>query len=352
MNKTTNSDELYMSRCLTLAKLGSTWVAPNPMVGCVIVWNDMIIGEGYHEKFGGNHAEINAIQNVKIEDRSKINEATLYVNLEPCSHFGKTPPCADSIIKYAFKKVIIGCIDLSSHVCGKGINKLKEAGIDVVIGILENECIDLNKRFFTFQAKKRPYITLKWAQTKDNFIDQLRDNASQKGIFWISNPETQSLVHLWRSEEHAILVGWKTVNNDNPSLNVRKLNGKNPIRVILDSNLKSDKQSTVFTDDGEKTIVLNKLKNEVIHNTKYIQLDNITTKTILEALHKEGILSVLVEGGRETLQHFIDDQVWDETKIIVSESMLNQGLKAPVISGVPTHSYNYSTDTIFTYKNR
>lgn len=344
-------DELYMSRCISLAKLGSTWVAPNPMVGCVIVWNDQIIGEGYHEKFGENHAEINAINNVKLEDQSKLSESTLYVSLEPCAHQGKTPPCSNAIIKNGIKKVVIGCVDTNEMVSGKGINQLKEAGIEVLKGVLEKDCIELNKRFFTFQHKKRPYITLKWAQTTDNYIDQIRTNTTQRGIFWISNPETQSLVHLWRSEEHAILVGWKTINNDNPSLNVRKIKGKNPIRVIVDSHLQSNLNSTVFNDQ-EKTIVLNCLKNEVTNNIQYKKLDQLNCKTITEALFNEGILSVLIEGGGETLQHFINENIWDEAKIIVGQGCMNQGLKAPKLTGIPSQSMNYSTDTIYTYLNK
>ena len=226
--------EKFMQRCLELAAIGSGYVAPNPMVGCVIVANDLIIGEGYHRIFGGPHAEVNAFDEVENEDL--LSSATLYVSLEPCSHFGKTPPCVDLIISKKIQRVVIGCRDSNPAVSGKGIDRLKRAGIEVIEGVLENECRWLNKRFFTFHERQRPYIVLKWAQTQDGYIDRIRGEASS-GINWVTSETTKSLVHKWRSEEQSILVGRNTIINDNPSLTVREYDGRNPIRIVIDSQL-------------------------------------------------------------------------------------------------------------------
>lgn len=343
-------DTIYMQRCIDLAALAGVNASPNPMVGSVIVLNDEIIGEGYHQFFGGPHAEVNAVKSVKKEDLEKLNQSTIYVSLEPCNHIGKTPPCVDLILKYNFKRVVIGCKDPNPLVAGKSIEKLIKAGIDVSVGIKEKECIKLNKRFFTFQIKKRPYVILKWAQTKDGYIDKNRDEENEeiRKINWISNPETQSIVHYWRSKEQAILVGWKTIEHDNPSLTVREVKGLNPLRIIIDSNLNMPKDSKVFTD-GDKTVILNKIKNEEVGNVSFVKLSQITTKSILNYLYEIEISSVFVEGGSGTLQHFILDGLWDEARIIQSEIKFHDGIKAPKINGLPHKTYTFSKDYIFQY---
>ena len=271
-----NGDDFYMKRCLNLAKLGLGSTSPNPMVGSIIVDNNnLIIAEGYHQKNGENHAEVNAINAVK--NKKQLNNSTLYVSLEPCSHTGKTPPCVDLIIKHKIPRVIIGCIDSFSKVNGNGISALKKAGVIVKVGVLENECLELNKRFFTFHNKKRPYIILKWAQTKDLFID-LNRNGNSKGINWITQPETKSLTHKWRSEEDAILVGSNTILIDNPSLTTRDYAGKNPHRYIIDPSLKIDPSFNVFKDEFPLT-VFNSLKNDKEGNT--VSYTHLTLPTIL-----------------------------------------------------------------------
>ena len=345
----TEIDKMYMHRCLDLASSAGVSVAPNPMVGSVIVLNNEIIGEGYHQFFGGPHAEVNAVNSVSEEYKDSLNLATIYVSLEPCTHTGKTPPCVDLIIKNKFKRVVIGCKDPNPLVSGKSIELLKNAGIAVELGILEKECIKLNKRFFTYQIKKRPYVILKWAQTKDGFIDKNRDeNEYDRKINWISHPDTQSIVHYWRSKEQAILVGWKTIEHDNPSLTVREVKGLNPLRIIIDSNLNMPKDSKVFTD-GDKTVIINKIKNQEVGNVSFVKLHEITTKTILSFLYNLEISSVFVEGGSGTLQHFILDGLWDEARIIQSKIIFGDGIKAPKINGIPSKTYSFSQDQLFHY---
>jgi diaminohydroxyphosphoribosylaminopyrimidine deaminase/5-amino-6-(5-phosphoribosylamino)uracil reductase len=338
-------DELYMQRCIDLARLGGVEVAPNPMVGAVIVYNNTIIGEGYHQKFGESHAEVNAIQAVKNPEL--LAHSTIYVSLEPCAHSGKTPPCANLLIEKGFRKVVIGCQDSYHEVSGKGIALLRNAGIEVVVGVLEEACKALNKRFFTFHRQNRPYVILKWAQTKDGFIDTIRTD-SEPAIHWISAPETQALVHQWRSQEQAILVGWKTIENDNPSLTVREVKGSNPLRVVIDGHLQIPENSTIFRDQ-EKTLVLNRIKNEKIGNVEWVKIPVIDTQHILEALHARSICSVFIEGGSRTLQHFLVDNLWDEARIIVGAHSFGDGVKAPRISEIPANSYAFSTDTIYQY---
>lgn len=338
-------DELFMQRCIDLAYLGQGNVAPNPMVGCVIVHEGKIIGEGYHKKFGEAHAEVNAISS--LSDVSVLKESTVYVSLEPCAHFGKTPPCADLLISSQVKKVVIGCKDTHHKVGGKGIEKLKKAGVEVVVGVLEKECRELNKRFFTFHEKQRPYVILKWAQSKDGFLDGPRRN-NEKGIFWISSPETRTLVHKWRSEEASILVGRKTVENDNPSLTVRDYYGKNPIRLIIDSQLKISGDLNILSDEAP-TIIFNRSRNEKSGSVEWVKIPEVETRYILEELYKRGIQSVIVEGGSRTLQYFIFDNVWDEARVIVGNTYLGEGNRAPSINKVPAFSYQFSQDHIYHY---
>ena len=343
------SDEILMNRCLDLAFLGNGYVAPNPMVGCIIVHNDKIIGEGYHAKYGTDHAEVMAIKSVK--DSSLLKDATLYVSLEPCNHFGKTPPCVDRIIKAGIKKVVIGCEDIHSKVSGRGISALRDAGIEVIENILQEKCEALNKRFFTFHKRKRPYVVLKWAQTKDGYLDRTRDASSKPKINWISAPETKSLVHKWRAEEDAILVGRNTVLYDNPSLTVREWTGQNPVRIVIDSHLQTDIKGNVFSD-GAKTLILNLEKNSSVDNVEYIKIEETSTRCILNELYKRGIQSVLVEGGSRTLQYFIVDNAWDEARVIVGNQYFEDGIKAPVISKVPSDSVNFGEDKIYFYNRR
>ena len=340
-------DELYMQRCIDLARLGEGNVAPNPMVGAVIVLNDEIIGEGFHKKYGEAHAEVNAVNSVR--DKSLLKEATIYVSLEPCAHYGKTPPCADLLVDLQFKKVVIGCKDTFSEVSGKGIQKLKDSGIEVIVGVLERECRNLNKRFFTFHEKKRPYVVLKWAQTKDGFIDQVRTNEVRK-INWISTPETKALVHKWRSEEQSILVGRKTVMNDNPTLTVREVTGNNPIRIVLDSKASLPLNLKVFNDEA-RTIVFNLEKDETIKNIQFIKIKNLEIDSILNALYDLNVQSVFVEGGASALQSFINSNKWDEARVIVGATFFEEGLKAPSIAKVPSQQFSFSTDMIYIYSN-
>lgn len=342
-------DEQYIQRCIDLAYQGQGKVAPNPMVGCVIVKDGVIIGEGYHEIYGGPHAEINAIRNVGND--AAIQGSTIYVSLEPCTHFGKTPPCTLAILALKPRRVVIGSRDTNTSVAGKGIDRLKREGIEVVEGILEDECRTLNKRFFTFHEKRRPYVILKWAQTQDGFLDRNREE-DEVGIHWISSPETKVLVHKWRSEEQGILVGRNTILNDNPSLTVREFSGSNPTRIVIDSNLKLSKDVGVFSNEAP-TLVFNRVKNAIEGQTEWIKIAETSTKFILEELYKRNILSVLVEGGSRTLQYFIIDNVWDEARVIVSSTQFKEGMRAPVLTKTPIRSHPFGpTDTIYYYQRK
>lgn len=346
-----NNHEFYIKRCLQIAKNGIGSSRPNPSVGAVIVCDQKIIGEGFTSNYGQNHAEVNAVNSVKNKDLLK--EATIYVTLEPCSHFGKTPPCADLLIKYQFNKVVIGVVDANNLVDGKGIDRLKKAGIQVVVGVLENECKAHHKRFFTVQEKKRPYILLKWAETKDGFIAPLTKN-EQKPI-WISNKISQQVVHKFRSEEQAILVGTNTVVADNPKLNIRSWSGNNPVRIVLDRNLRISKEANVF-DKSVKTIVLiskglNSLENS--ENLIFEEIDyaiNIATQ-ICEVLHTHQIQSVLIEGGTKTLQTFIDANLWDEANVFIGETSFENGIKAPRFSTKMVSQHHIKNDILNKYIN-
>ncbi|GAB5416383.1 MAG: bifunctional diaminohydroxyphosphoribosylaminopyrimidine deaminase/5-amino-6-(5-phosphoribosylamino)uracil reductase RibD [Crocinitomicaceae bacterium] len=340
-----SSDEKYMRRALELAALGAGKVAPNPMVGAVVVHNDRIIGEGYHHKYGEAHAEVNAIQSV--ENQSLLSESTIYVSLEPCAHHGKTPPCADLIVEKQLKRVVIGCGDSFQAVNGKGIQRIKNAGIEVSGFVLEGEARALNKRFFTVQEKQRPFVVLKWAETRNGLIDS--SEGENGSITWISQPEVQPFVHQLRSENAAILVGKNTVLKDNPSLTVRAVHGKNPLRVVLDSQCSLPKDSKVLSD-GNPTIILNTVKSEVIGSLSYVQLDEMSPKGILEALHQRNIQSVFIEGGASTLQSFIDANLWDEAIQIIGQHNFNSGTHAPIIQGTLIDEVNMFGDRIKRYR--
>lgn len=321
-----NLDEEYMHSCLQLAVKGLGHVAPNPMVGCVIADDNGVIGEGYHEKFGGAHAEINALKSV--ERNASLKGAALYVNLEPCAHQGKTGPCADAIIASGIKKVVIGCIDPNPEVKGKGIEKMKSAGIEVVTGVLERECFDVNKRFITFHEKKRPYIILKWAQSADGFIDRKR--TAQESRAKLTHDEADMMAHLWRSQEQAIMVGTRTVEMDNPELSTRKVAGKSPARVILDRSLRIPATFNVF-NSAAHTIVVTEMPEGGNHGAEYISLkfDSTLLPNLLKELHGKDYQSIIVEGGEKLLKSFIDKDLWDEAKVFYSTQKLGDGVKAP-----------------------
>jgi len=319
-------DELFMQRVLELAQLGIGQVSPNPRVGCAIVHDNKIIGEGWHQKFGEAHAEVNAVNSVK--DQSLLKESTVYVNLEPCSHFGKTPPCVDLLIKNQVKKVVIANLDTNPLVAGFGIMKLKEKGIEVTVGVLDKAGRELNKRFFTFIEKQRPYIILKWAQTADGFIAQ--KNFESK---WISNQLSRQLVHRWRSEEDAVLVGTHTASHDNPSLTVRDWTGRNPTRIVIDRFLRLNDHLQLF-DKKERTICYNMLKHEEHKNLLLVRInENNFQHELVHDLFKRNIQSVIVEGGAQTLQLFMEANLWDEARVFTSKRSFGEGIKAPTIKG-------------------
>jgi len=335
-----NSEEFYINKCIVLARLAKGKTSPNPMVGSVIVHQDKIIGEGYHQQYGSHHAEVNAINNVK--DKSLLSESTLYVNLEPCAHFGKTPPCSDLIIEHKIPKVVIGCIDTFSEVSGKGIAKMEKAGIEVVVGVLEKQSKELNKRFFAFHEKKRPYIILKWAESKDGFIAPTNQTES----FWMTSSVSKRLVHQWRSEEDAILVGRITAEKDNPSLTVREVEGNNPIRIVIDKDLKLSNDLNLFNQES-KTLIFNSVKTEETDSNYFIKIYfNNLTKSILQELHQQNIQSVIIEGGSKTLQSFIDDNMWDEARIFTTKKELTDGVKSPNIKGEIVTTKEIGRDTL------
>ena len=339
--------EQYMKRCFELAGKGLGFTSPNPLVGCVIVHDEKIIGEGFHRKYGEAHAEVDAIHSVL--DRSLLPKSTLFVNLEPCSHFGKTPPCADLIIEKGIPNVVVCNLDPHDKVAGKGIEKLRNAGVKVVMAVLENEGKFLNRRFYTFHEKKRPYIILKWAQTMDSFMDKERTTGEQ-GSFQISGKAAQILNHKWRADEDAILVGSNTAMNDNPELNVRLVNGKNPLRVLIDRNLKVPGDYKVYNNTS-RTLVFNQLDNKAIFNHSIIQLawNDDVLKNILAYLHFEQISSLIVEGGQTTLQWFINQGLWDEIRQITAPFYLGKGLKSPEIKAKPSETIFLEQDRLDIY---
>ncbi|MBO0354245.1 bifunctional diaminohydroxyphosphoribosylaminopyrimidine deaminase/5-amino-6-(5-phosphoribosylamino)uracil reductase RibD [Flagellimonas marinaquae] len=348
-----NIHQKYILRCIELAKKGLGTTAPNPMVGCVIVHNNKIIGEGFTSPYGGPHAEVNAINSVK--DTGLLKEASLYVTLEPCSHFGKTPPCADLIAKHQLKEVFIGLQDPHDKVAGKGIKKLEDAGCKVTVEVLEDECRKHHKRFLTFQEKKRPYIILKWAESDDGFLapdPSLRGDSPEP--FWITNAHSKQLVHQWRSEEQAILVGTNTVLEDNPKLTTRNWVGKDPIRVVLDRRLKVDSGYHVL-DKSVQTIILTEIEDtsKYIRGIDYAVIDfsQHTAQQICDVLHQKNITSAIVEGGARTLQTFIDENLWDEARIFKGAISFKNGLPAPKLQGTLQHQTQILTDTLSFYRN-
>lgn len=329
--------EIHIKRCIEIAKNGLGSTRPNPMVGCVIVYKSEIIGEGFTSAYGGNHAEVNAINSVK--DKSLLNQATIYVTLEPCSHYGKTPPCSDLIIKHQIPNVVIGSLDDNPQVAGKGIEKLKNAGCKVLVGVLEKECKEHHKRFFTFHNKNRPYIILKWAETANGFIAP--KTKDQRKPVWITNEYSRQLVHKWRSEEQAILVGANTVLQDNPSLTVRDWTGENPIRIVIDKENKLSKDFKVFNTEA-KTIIIS------IEN---INFNKNIAQQICGILFKNNINSVIIEGGAKTLQTFIAENLWDEARIFIGNIQFQNGVKAPRFSGTLISEDTLLNDVLKIYTN-
>lgn len=344
----------YMQRCLELAAKGAGNVAPNPMVGAVLVYIDEIIGEGWHKQYGEPHAEVNAIQQaIQKGQLNLISQSTLYVSLEPCAHFGKTPPCADLIIQHQIPKVVIGCRDPFIEVNGKGIEKLQAAGVEVELGVLEEECKVLNKRFFTFHTQQRPYIILKWAETADGFIAPLAGVEEPRLL--ISNEYSNRIVHQWRSEEAAILVGTNTALLDDPALTTRLWPGKSPIRLVIDMHLRLP--TTLKILDGEvRTIVFNAEKQEERENLLYYKLENYNDviDQLKKAFYQLNIQSVLVEGGAQLLQSFIDAGLWDEARIIKNSKLkIQNGLNAPIFkNALEVFSQRNLSDTITIYERK
>jgi len=325
-----STPQKFMQRCLDLALLGMGDVAPNPMVGCVIVHDGTIIGEGYHQKIGGPHAEVNAIGSV--QNPELLTKSTLYVSLEPCTHFGKTPPCSDLIIKKQIPHVVIGTIDPFVKVAGKGIERMQAVGIKVEVGVLEKECRELNRRFFTFHEKMRPYILLKWAQTLDGFIDT--DRTETQHPTWITNALAKRLVHKQRSEESSILIGTNTAEFDNPALTVREWTGNQPIRMVIDHTGRLDADLHIF-DNKAETWVFTGIEKADSGNLKYILLDfdRDILPQLLSELYKRGILSVVVEGGSILLNSFLQDGFWDEAFVYTGNQFFGKGVEAPRITG-------------------
>ncbi len=335
-----------MERCLQLARNGEGRVSPNPLVGSVIVHDDRIIGEGWHQKAGEPHAEVNAIKSVKKPEL--LSEATIYVNLEPCAHYGKTPPCSDLIIEKSIPRVVIGCRDPFAEVNGKGVAKLAAAGIEVIENILQQEAEQLNRRFFTFHGKKRPYIILKWASSRDGFLDRSR-NSGQKGINWITSTETQSLVHQWRSEEDAILVGARTVNIDNPSLTVREVRGKNPYRLVLASNTDLPDNSAIFNEAAPTALFSLNSDTHGKASTVLLQ-EGDALEQILDYCYQNKLLSLIVEGGAQLLNSFIEAGLWDEARVLTGPGYFSDGLEAPRLTLLPYREENFGHDQICYYR--
>lgn len=335
----------YMQRCLDLARLGAGKVSPNPLVGAVLVCENKIIGEGYHEKFGEAHAEVNAIAQVK--DKHLLSKSTLYVSLEPCSHFGKTPPCADLIIEKKIPQVIIATQDPFKQVNGSGIEKLISAGVKVETGLLNEESKELNKRFFTYNISSRPYVILKWAQSADGYL------FSSQADKQISNSYSTTLVHQWRHEEDAILVGFNTALNDDPQLNVRHWQGKNPLRCVIDPNLALPSLLRIF-DNSTPTIIYNYSRSEVQDQLTFVKLNPTKplVSQILSDLFTRRVQSLMIEGGSRTLAHFIEAEMWDEARIITAtDKFFGQGIIRPELKGDLVHQQTLHNDLLSILKN-
>jgi diaminohydroxyphosphoribosylaminopyrimidine deaminase / 5-amino-6-(5-phosphoribosylamino)uracil reductase len=353
--------ETYMQRCLELARNGLRAAMPNPSVGAVLVHNGRIIGEGHTSPYGGPHGEVNCINSVTEADRHIIPEATLYVSMEPCSHYGKTPPCCDLIIHHNINNIVVGTIDPNEKVAGNGIRKLREAGKNVTVGVLKKECREFNRRFFTFHEKQRPYIILKWAESADGFLSPLKRSLDSSTIgsledkkpVWITNAYSRQLVHKWRSEEMAILVGTQTVLDDNPQLDVRDWNGQDPIRIVLDRSGKISNDHFVKNQKIKTIVLTEKADLPNLGNLLYEQVcfDHDLPQTIAKVLHRHNLLSVIVEGGRQTLQTFIDAGLWDEARVFKGSAGLHNGTKAPELQAVAAATQKILNDELLIFRN-
>ncbi|MDG1724862.1 MAG: bifunctional diaminohydroxyphosphoribosylaminopyrimidine deaminase/5-amino-6-(5-phosphoribosylamino)uracil reductase RibD [Bacteroidia bacterium] len=340
-----NSDEIYIDRCIEIAQKGKFHVAPNPMVGCLFVSNDVIVSEGYHKKFGSSHAEVNAYNSLP----SDINPKTcdVYVSLEPCSFHGKTPPCSDLLIKIKPNRVVIGCLDPNSKVSGAGVEALEDAGINVIVGVLKERCEQLNKHFFKAQRFNLPFVTLKWAQTQNKFMAR-EPNCKESSK--ISDLRNDSYIHDLRAKHQAILVGANTVNIDDPLLNVRYSEGNDPLKVVLSPNLSVDFKKQLFSSG--QTLIYNKISNELFDNCQLKKIDPCNIEGILSDLIKQGINSILVEGGIKIIQSFLDSDLWDEAIIIESNNSWDDGLIAPLLNSIPVSVKQAYNDSITTYNNK
>ncbi len=338
--------ESFMQRCLQLASLGLGNVSPNPQVGSVLVFEDRILGEGFHQKYGEAHAEVNCIKAVSDADKDLIEKATLYVNLEPCSHHGKTPPCVDFILQNKIKKVIIGCKDVSAKVNGKGIAKLRDYGVEVIEPVLEKECIEINKRFFYFELQKIPYVILKWAESADGFIGQTNKRIK------ISNSFSDRVVHQWRADEDAIMVGYHTALQDNPRLNVRFAKGNNPLRIVYDKDVSLPDSLHLF-DQSQATLVFNEKESKSKHLIEYVSISpDRAVEQMLDFLGKKKMMSVIIEGGSRLIQKFIDTNLWNEARVIRSNQYLLDGISKPVLSNAkPTAEMKVKNDTLTFFTN-
>jgi diaminohydroxyphosphoribosylaminopyrimidine deaminase/5-amino-6-(5-phosphoribosylamino)uracil reductase len=348
--QTSGIDDKFMKRCIELGKMGAGNTSPNPMVGAVIVHNNRIISEGFHQKSGTPHAEVNALRKVKAANL--LPESTMYVNLEPCSHHGRTPPCTAAIIEHQIPKVVIGSKDSNTLVAGKGIDALKRNGIEVIEGVMEKQCRKLNRRFFIYHEQKRPYIILKWAQTQDGYIDYIRGKGQPKEPTWITEPIARSLVHKWRAEEQAILIGTNTAEKDNPSLTTRQWCGDNPLRLVIDKNLRLPDDLALF-DNRVPTIIFNEKKDTSTSNLTWIKInfEADIVPQILSFLYKINILSVIVEGGQLLLNSFIKRGLWDEARVFKGNKFFKNGIEAPKLTRKPVFSESLKECTLFVFEN-
>lgn len=354
------SHELFMERCIQLALNGLGNVAPNPLVGSVIVCDGKIIGEGFHAEYGKPHAEVNAINSVK--DKSLLKNATIYVSLEPCSHFGKTPPCADLIIRMGIPRVVVAVRDPFPEVSGRGITRLQEAGVEVIEGVLEEQAREMNRRFFTFQTKKRPYIILKWAQSLDAYVDLERKVGDNQKPAWITNELARTVVHRWRSEEPAIIVGTNTVELDNPRLNVREWKGKDPIRIVIDRTLRLASDSNVFDEKILTLIMMGNNSGSASRRQLFLNRPNIEMVAIdfshdiepqiLEHLYQRSVQSVIIEGGSQVLESFISHNLWDEARVFIGRKLFHTGVRAPILPATPVTEDRLFDSILHTYRNR
>lgn len=341
----------YMDRCLELALKGLGNTAPNPMVGCILVAEGRIIGQGYHREYGKAHAEVNAIQSVK--QRELLASSTLYVNLEPCAHHGKTPPCSDLIVETGIPRVVVGTLDPNELVAGRGISRLRDHGVEVYPGIREKECLELNRRFFTHHTKKRPYIILKWAETKDGFIDRERTPGSNGRINWITGSLERQLVHKWRSEEQAILVGTRTALTDDPELTARDWHGRQPLRLVIDRKGKLP-GSAKLLDGSTPTVIFSEKADRQEENIRQVLISTGTdlVEGILDFLYDNGIQSLIVEGGRKTLEGFIKHNLWDEARVFTGDQQFGGGIRAPRLEAEVTEKHPVAGSILSIYRNQ